>query len=213
MIFYNPIQGDAFTTQVDYRPKTCFLMTQLGQPVQQAIVDIRDRLSSFFTSHGIDVIDANSIITGKDFLMKIWGMIIGVPLGVAIIHHEMSPQTLSNIFYEVGVLQAYGKESLVIKTKETDVPSDFVRTEYLEFGDNFEGKLEKFIKHFLSQADYFAKMADQVENNPLLAIDYFRRAFLISGEESYKNNAKKIFDEASIEGRAKNSVEMLLVNF
>lgn len=53
---------------------------------------------------------------------------MGVPLGIAFIHHEMTAKTLSNIFYEVGMLHAYGKECLIIKTQGTEVPSDFVRT-------------------------------------------------------------------------------------
>ena len=104
MIYYRPTEGDAYTARIDYRPKTCFLMTQLGDPVPPVIETIRERLTAFFTSHGIETIDATSFITGKDFLMKIWRLILGVPLGVAIIHHEMSAQTFANIFYEVGLL-------------------------------------------------------------------------------------------------------------
>lgn len=66
--------------------------------------------------------------------------------------------------------------------------------------------------HFFSQADYYASIADQLENNPLLAIDYLRRAYLISGEEGLRVKAREMFEEASIEGRAKNSVERLLVS-
>lgn len=213
MIFYSPVDGDPYTTKINYRPKTCFLMTQLGQPVPKVIAEVRDRLTEVFAVHGIDVIDANSVITGRDFLMKIWRLILGVPLGVAIIHHEMSSQTLSNVFYEVGLLQAYGKESLVITTRGTKIPSDFVRTEYVPFDSDFESTLKKYLEYLSSQADYYASMADEVEKNPLLTIDYLRRAYLISGDEEFRQKAKEIFDAAAIEGRAKNSVEMLLVNF
>ena len=40
-----------------------------------------------------------------------------------------------------------------------------------------------------------------------------RRAYLITGDTSYREKALEIFKEAAIQGRAKNSVEMLLVNF
>lgn len=213
MIFYNLSDGDAYTAKVDYNPRTCFVMTQMGKPVPQVVAEIRDQLEKSLADYDINIIDANSVVTGRDFLLKIWRMILAVPLGVAIIHHEMSAQTLSNIFYEVGMLQAYGKESLVIKSEGTYVPSDFVRTEYLEFNDDFTGRLEKYFKSFFQQADYYISIADQLENNPLLAIDYLRRAYLISGEEALRSRARQIFGEASIEGRAKNSVEMLLVNF
>jgi len=213
MIFYNLSDGDAYTVKIDYAPRTCFIMTQMGQPVPQVVAEIRDQLEECLADYDIHVIDANSVVTGRDFLIKIWRLILAVPLGIAIIHHEMSAQTLSNIFYEVGMLQAYGKESLVIKSEGTHVPSDFVRTEYLEFNNHFAGRIEKYLKSFFQQADYYISIADQVENNPLLAIDYLRRAYLISGEEVLRSRARQIFEQASIQGRAKNSVEMLLVNF
>lgn len=213
MIFYNPTSGDAHTTPVNYRPRTCFLMTQLRKPVPQSALDIRYRLTNLLSERRISVIDAESVVTGKDFLMKIWNLILAVPLGVAIIHEDMKPGTLSNIFYELGAFQAYGKETLVIKTKAAAIPSNLVRTEYVEYDERFDNKIYRFTEEFLTQAEYYADIADQVESNPLLAIDYLRRAFIISGEEDLRKRAQEIFAEARLEGRAKNSVEMLLTNF
>lgn len=111
-------------------------------------------------------------------------------------------------------MQVYGKETIVVKTPDVRVPSDFIRTEYIEFNnDDFEEKISKFFQTFISLADYYRYCADQLENNPLLAIDYLKRAYLITGERFYKERAWDIFQEASIEGRAKSSVEMLLVDF
>jgi len=213
MIYYRPTEGDAFTTKIDYKPRTCFLMTQLGKPTPPVIQEIRDAIADIFSNHRIDIIDANSVVSGKDFLIKIWRMLLGVPLGIGIIHKEMSQQTFANIFYEIGMLQAYGKENLVIKTVGTPVPSDFVRTEYIEFKSGFKDQMEKFVESFFKQAEYYSSMADQLENNPLLSIDYLKRAYLISGESVLKDNAKQIFKEAKIADRSKNSVEMLLVDF
>jgi hypothetical protein len=138
---------------------------------------------------------------------------LGVPLGIAVITSEMSHQTLANIFYEIGLMQAYGKEVIVIKTTDTKVPSDFVRTEYLEFAAGFKRKLKKYLEKYFSWASNYEFMSELVENNPLLAIDYLKRAWLISGENAYRQKAREIFQKAGIEGRAKNSVEMLLVDF
>jgi len=33
MIYYNPIDGDPFIRAVDYSPRTCFVMTKLGEPI------------------------------------------------------------------------------------------------------------------------------------------------------------------------------------
>jgi hypothetical protein len=184
-------------------------MTRLGQPIPTEIENIRLELSNLLAKHQITEIDADTVVTGKDFLMKIWNMIISVPLGIAIINDDMSPQTLANIFYEIGLMQAYGKETLVIKTKKANVPSDFVRTEYIEYGTDFEEKLEKYINNFFELPLHYDFMADLLEKNPLLSIDYLRRAYLITGDNKYKLK-KKNYKKAVTQGRAKNSVEALI---
>jgi hypothetical protein len=138
---------------------------------------------------------------------------LGVPLGIAIITNDMSNQTIANIFYEIGLMQAYGKETLVIKTAGTKVPSDFVRTEYIEFAAGFKKKMIKYLSKYFNWASDYEFMSELVEKNPLLAIDYLKRAWLISGDNAYRQKAREIFQGAAIEGRAKNSVEMLLVDF
>jgi hypothetical protein len=57
------------------------------------------------------------------------------------------------------------------------------------------------------------RIADQLDKNPLLAIDYVRRSYLISGNEQLRKKAKKLHKEAAVGNRARNSVEQLLVDF
>jgi hypothetical protein len=213
MIFYSPTDGIPHIGLIEYRPRTCFVMTKLGKPIPKELNQIRSHLAKIFVDYNITLLDANDEITGKDFLLKIWHIILGVPLGIAIITNDMSNQTLANIFYEIGLMQAYGKETLVIKTVGTKVPSDFVRTEHIEFAAGFKKKLKKYLNTLFKLVQYYKKMSDQVEENPLLAIDYLKRAWLISGENAYRQKVREIFQGAAIEGRAKNSVEMLLVDF
>jgi hypothetical protein len=211
MISYRP-DGDPYTQSIEYRPKTCFLVTQLGAPGKE-VITIRHSLARILNQSGIEVIDAGSVVTGKDFLLKIWSLILAVPLGIAILSENMPTSTVSNIFYELGVLQAYGKETLVIKTEAATIPSDFVRTEYLKYGRGFKKNMNKFLKNFARTAEYYEKAAGQLQNNPLLSIDYLRRAYLISGNEDLRAKAKQIMASMALDGRAKNSVEMLLANF
>jgi len=213
MILYRPTDGDPYTQPIQYRPKTCFIMTQTEKPLPSEITTIRQSLSKSLTAWNVKEIDATSLVTGRDFLMKIWGIIITVPLGIAIITRGMKPKTLANIFYEVGLLQSYGKETLVIKAKDAEVPSDFVRTEYVDFDRDFKTNLDKFLKSMFGLPNYFEQMADELENDPLLAIDYLRRSYLISGDGKYRQKAKKLYANSSIKERANNSVEMLLLKF
>lgn len=213
MIYYRPTDGDPLTSSINYLPRTCFIMTSLGTNITPEIAEIRAKLKTSLRKHSINEIDANSKLTGRDFLLKIWGMVIAVPLGIAIIARRMSPRTLANIFYEIGLFQAYGKETLVIKTKDAKIPSDFVRTEYLEYNKNFNTKVDQFLKHFFTQPGHFEIMAKGLASDPLLAIDFYRRAYLITGDRGYRAKARVIFNKSAIKTRAPDSVEMLLMNF
>jgi hypothetical protein len=213
MILYRPTDGDPHTKSLKYRPKTCFIMSQMGANIPSIVTEIRKSLSKSLKSYGIQEIDAETIVTGRDFLLKVWGCIITVPMGIAIVSNEIPPQTMANIFYEIGLLQAYGKETLVIKTKGVNIPSDLVRTEYLEYDANFQEKINKFLDALFELPEYFETMSEQLENDPLLSIDYLRRAFLITGNNEYREKAKVLYNSSSIKRRAKNSVEMLLLNF
>ncbi len=110
-------------------------------------------------------------------------------------------------------MQAYGKETVVVKSPRAQVPSDFVRTEYLEYSAGFPDKLNRFMESVYERASYFAQMADLLENNPLLSIDYLRRAYLICGDEELKGRAAEIIGAAGLDSRVRNSVELLAATF
>jgi hypothetical protein len=93
------------------------------------------------------------------------------------------------------------------------MPSDFTRTEYIDFAAGFKKEVKKYLEKYFNWASDYEFMSELVEKNPLLSIDYLKRAWLISGENAYRQKAREIFQGAAIEGRAKNSVEMLLVDF
>ncbi|MCR4288633.1 MAG: hypothetical protein NUV86_00005 [Candidatus Scalindua sp.] len=210
MILYDPVQGDVLTKHIKFRPQTCFIMTQLGTPIPNEIKNIRRTLEKYLKQKKLKTIDASSDIKGKDFLLKIWEMILSVPVGIAIISKELTPYTLANIFYEIGLLQAYGKETLIIKTKDSYVPSDFVRTEYIEYDRNFKKKINRFLHGLKEQSEYYANASILLEGNPLLSIDYLRRAFLISGNEKYKRDAQIISQANPLDKQTKFGIDSFL---
>lgn len=188
-------------------------MSQLGDSLPDMAVRIRGDLDHVLSDQGFGVIDAESVVTGRDFLIKIWDLLLSVPVGIAIVHSQMPAETLSNVFYELGMMQAYGKETLLVKERTASVPSDLVRTEYVDYDDRFESRLVAFLEDLKERAAYYAFVADQVERNPLLAIDYLRRAFLLTGDPDLRERARDIVAASGIEARASNSVEMLLAAF
>jgi hypothetical protein len=213
MILYRLNEGLAYQEKVLYRPRTCFLMTQLGDPVPPEVEAVRKKLKSALDEYGVELIDADSEVTGGDFLFKIWQMIVAVPLAIAIVHEGMPVTTQCNVFYEVGLAHALGKESIVIKTPKAQIPSDFVRTEYIKYDSHFEQRRNKYLGNFFKQGEWYELVAEQVERNPLLAIDYLRRAYLISGNSQIKEEVANIRETLFLHERAKNSVETLLAEF
>ena len=213
MIIYSPLDGDALTTSIPSNPRHCFLMTRLGDPVPHAIEEIRLAVSELCGNANYTVIDARSRVTGRDFLMKIWRLIASAPLSIGICHEEIPTSTQANIYYELGVAQALGKETLLIKSPNVAVPSDFIRTEYVEFNAVFRENFSRYLGSLQEWAEHYEHVADLLDRNPILAIDYLKRAFLISGEERLRENAQSLLDEAGLDDRARNSVELLAAAF
>jgi hypothetical protein len=188
-------------------------MAQLTSPIPDELKEAREAFDQILADFRYRQIDADGVTTGRDFLLKIWSLAIAAPVGIAFIHNGIPAKTLANVFYELGWMQAYGKETLVVRVGEADIPSDFVRTEYVNFDGNFDRKTRAFFNSLQERADYYLTLADQLERNPLLAIDYIRRAYLLTGDSTLRTRARKIFRDAGLGDRAKNSVEQLLMSF
>lgn len=209
MIYYNH-DREVITDFISYLPRTCFIMTQLGEPLPSKLKQIRQDLCLELQKRNIAELDANSSIKGKDFLSKIWRQVLGVPMGIAIVTEEMKTSTISNIFYEVGVLNALGKETIVIKSKEFGIPSDFIRTEYIEYDDNFVEKINKFLDEIDELANHYDLMGDSLEANPVLTIDYFKRAYLINGNPVYFKKVKDLLDKEHFDSQTKFGIKNFL---
>ena len=188
-------------------------MTRLGRPVPNAVTDMRRQITDCCQKIDYKVADAATQITGRDFLIKIWKRIAASPLAVGIAHEDIPPDTQANIYYELGVAQAMGKETVIVKSTKSKTPSDFVRSEYIEFNRQFKSSFRKYLCGLTDQAEHYEVVADQLDRNPLLALDYIKRAYLITGESRLKGKARSILKSAKVEHRAKNSVEMLAASF
>lgn len=212
MIIYSPIDGDAITYSIKYSPKHCFLITQL-ETTPELVLDIQSSVKKCCKSFDYQVIDASMETTGKDFLLKIWKLIASVPICIMIIHEDTPVKTQANLYYELGVAQALGKETIIIKTPKAEIPSDFNRTEYVVFDKKFDKKFVNFLKTTQKQAEHYEELSEILEQNPILAMDYLKRAFLITGNKNYQLSVKKILKTIDTDGRAKNSIENLVATF
>jgi len=211
MIYYNQ-DRQVITDFITYEPRSCFIMTQLGIPLPSLLESIRVDLSKELFKRNITELDANSSIQGKDFLSKIWKQILAVPLGIAIITNGMKDSTISNIFFEIGVLNALGKETIVIKSKDFIIPSDFIRTEYIEYDNKFKDKINKFFDQVFELADHYEIMGESLEANPLLTIDYYKRAYLITGDPKYFRKTEEIVNGKKFDDHSTFYIKNFLFN-
>ena len=213
MIIYSPLDGQALTHSIQRKAKYCFLMTRLGKPVPPMVADIRRDVRACCRPVGYRVIDAATTVTGRDFLFKIWRQIASAPLSVGVLHEDIPQSTQANIFYELGVAQALGKETVIVKSPKSKIPSDFIRTEYIVFDKRFSKNFRKYLNSIFEAASHYETVADQLDRDPILALDYLNRAYLISGENRLKRKAKDIVENAGLEERAANSVELIAATF
>ncbi|TAK73659.1 MAG: hypothetical protein EPO11_08050 [Gammaproteobacteria bacterium] len=176
-------------------------------------IKMRESITKICRRYNYKVIDAAIEVTGRDFLLKIWKLIASTPISVAINHEEFPLPTIMNIYYELGIARTMGKETMIVKSIQSIHPSDLIRDEYIEFNKNFDAEFSKFLDHVNAQAEHYELMAEQLENNPLLSIDYLKRAYLITGNVKLKKKAMALLKNAKLKKRAKNSVEMLAVRF
>lgn len=213
MIFYRPTDGDVESTPVNWRPRTCFLMAAMGGSVPDEVLGAKRKVAAALRRARFSIVDAASVTTGKDYLLKIWKLAISCPIGVAVIHEGIRPETMANIYYELGWMQAYGRETVVIKIGDVKLPSDLVRTEYINMDARFTQSFGDFLNSLRERAEYYETLADLLEANPLLAIDYLRRAYLLTGTARLKRRARQIFADSNLDERARDSVERLMVTF
>jgi hypothetical protein len=213
MIFYRPTDGDVESAPMDWRPRTCFIMVAMGDSVPSEVLSAKRRVAAALRRIRFSTIDAASVTTGKDYLLKIWKIAVSCPVGIAIIHKGIRPETMANIFYELGWMQAYGRETVVIKIGDVKLLSDLVRTEYIRMDARFTQSLREFLNSLRERAIYYQTLASLLEANPLLAIDYLRRAYLLTGATASKRKALRIFAESGLTDRSRDSVERLMTTF
>ena len=122
-------------------------MTRLGKPRPKEIDEMRKAVTTCCKNYGFGIVDANTQVTGRDFLVKIWKLIAATPVSIGIYHEDVPLQTQANIFYELGVAQALGKETIIIKSDGAKIPTDFARSEYITFDSRFRSQFNKYLRN------------------------------------------------------------------
>jgi hypothetical protein len=213
MFYHRPTDGYPHVAPVRLRPRSCFLMTApLDGSIPPVLPEIRVALRAVLRECGYRLLDADSVATEPDVMLGAWEAILGVPLGIVILHEEMQPGAVAGVFYALGLMQAHGMETLVIRTPAALMPSDFVRAEYVMYGADFKPRMRRFLSVLDDRAAFYATVAEQLHRDPLLAVDFLRRAYLITDDDAHRERALEQLDSSGLRGRARSSAAMLSVN-
>lgn len=213
MTYYRPTDGEVHNAPIRWRPRTCFVMSAMGRQLPPAVREVRTKVARSLGRHDFTFVDAGAHTTGKDYLRKIWEIAVGCPVGVAIVHDGIRPDTMANIFYELGLLHTYGRDTIVVRVGPVVLPSDFVRTEYINYGRQFSRAMDAFLGALDDRAEYYLTLGDQLRNNPELELDYLRRAFLLTGDKRLQKRATRIRSRFGTIERATGEITPLPVEF
>ncbi len=170
-------------------------MSAMGGSLPPQVLSAKRRIKSALTREKFGLVDAASVTTGRDYLHKLWQVSVSCPIGIALVHEGILPETLSNIFYELGLMHAYGRETVLIKVGHVTLPSDFVRTEYIPMDTRFSRAFSEYFKSLASRAKYYEQLAEELGG--ALAVDYLRRSYLLSGKIAAKRRARQLSENAA----------------
>ena len=117
-------------------------------------------------------------------------------MGIGFYHPGVPSDTLSNIFWEMGVIQGWGRPILLIANKKDDLPSDFAR-DFCIFFENAPRYIRKFkelVESFKQREQYLDTLADEaiLRADYEKAFRYYQDAFLISGNRQIVTKIRKL---------------------
>ena len=174
-------------------------MRQLGSPP-----DIDQRMTSIVTdelhNRGYLAKDAAASTGGNDFLSRILGLIRGTGFTIAIFSHETRANAMANITLELGFAALCGKPLIITKSKEAKAPSDFVRTDWIDYDASdetkFRGKFQQALDTIQEVADYEDSILEvSMKANSIdcaVAFERANKAFLLTSDSRFLDTAEQI---------------------
>lgn len=113
--------------RVDY-PQV-FVIMPFSQPWSAAVYG--DVIKPAIEASGLECVRGDSPVRVGDLMQTVWDAILTAGLIVA----EVSALN-ANVFYELGLAHALGKDTFILKQKGSTVPADFGGAHYYEYDPN-----------------------------------------------------------------------------
>ena len=191
-IIFSPLANEEMTGAFKPLPGCAFVMMHSAKSIAPVEREIEKRVNAALREKGFRTTKATGAFGTKDYLDKIVQLIRGCGFGLAIFSEFTPAKTLANIFFEIGICYVLGKDVIVIKTRDAQVPSDFVRNEWIEFDPadqpHFAALLQRACDAIRENATFYVKLGDiALEATDIdyeLAFERFKQAALLVRNDS-----------------------------
>lgn len=180
-------------------PGHAFVMRQIGAPpaIDQRMAEI---VHEVFEDRGVRTKDADASTGGGDFLERILGLIRATGFTVAIFSHETRANAMANITLELGFAAMCGKPLVIVKSKEARAPSDFTRTDWIEYDSDDEGRFRTKLGQALDTIDEAGAFQDFLLDTAMeaksvdcaIALERASKAFLLTSDAALIDKAEVI---------------------
>jgi len=187
-------------------PRSAFMMIHDNDRVSAVEARMQAIVREELESANFQAKAASDVRRAGDFLAKIIRMIRGCGFGMAIFSDVTPSRTLANIFFEVGYCLALGKPTFLVLAGDNAAPSDFVRSEWINYRPEDEPNFRRSVQDALTEmgeyGNFLEKLAlsaeDAEEVNPELAYERFKRAYLVSGRPESLDGIRRIHNRVRL---------------
>jgi len=199
-LVFSPLSEDVLVSPPrGLHPKCAFIMRQIGDPPDMDSKMVQIVLEEP-ARRDIRSKDADATTGGKDFLERILGLIRGTGFTIAIFSHETRPTAMANIALELGFAAMCGKPLVIIKSKSATAPSDFKRTDWIDYDDHDEDRFRSKIQQAFDTIDEIARFEDVLLDVALnarsidcaVAFERANKAFLLTSDPRFLDQAEQI---------------------
>jgi len=192
-----PLSYDECSKRILLRPKTAFLMTPSRSKRSTELNRVISRVSSALKRKNITPLDGCTLLDIGDTVCSICSTMQGCAIGIGFYNPQIFTDALSNIFWEMGMVQGWGRPVLLVANKKVDLPSDFTRDRcfFYETDPHYIKNLTGIVQLIKDRDQYYV---DTLANEAIQTADYeralkyYQEAFLISGRRQILSKIRKL---------------------
>ena len=191
-----PLTLDECNKSILPRPKMAFVMAPSRDKVTPRLSQLIAEVESILSRHSLRSLEGSEIIDFGDYLCSICKNIQGCALGIAISGPDIPADALSNIFWEAGFMQGFGKPVILMADDKVNLPSDFARSFTVFFNrQDYQAKLSSLVEALVGRRDYYVHTLGDLA---LEARDYekagryYMEAYLIGADSTSLGRVGKV---------------------